>query len=77
MRGLGPLIALMELIAFIGILIYTMNLTAEFNEKYEDIKNGDTDALTDFIENRADDLVEIAINEVEDALIGAIGDIDR
>ena len=58
--------AMIILTAYVGVFCYTVDLTNEFYDKYDDIKNGDTEALTDFMENRVDDLVNMTIDEIKD-----------
>ena len=58
--------AMIVLTAYMGVFFYTVDVTDEFYDKYEDIKNGDTEALNEFIENRANELVNMTIDEVQD-----------
>ena len=62
-------VAMIQLIAGLQVVMYTAEVTTEFRDSYDDVKNGDTDALTDFVENRAEDLKDIAIDEAQDAII--------
>jgi len=74
----GIFTAIIQLTAGIGLLVYTAEVTSEFNDRYDNIKNGDTNALVDFIENRANDLVNMTIEEVQDILIdSAIKDLSN
>jgi len=66
---IGLFTAMMQITAGIGLVMYTVDVTAEFRDSYDDIKNGDTEALKDFIENRAEDLVDIAVDEAQNAIV--------
>ena len=70
----GVFVGMMELFASLGAFMYTVDITSEFYDKYDDIKNGDTDALVDFVENRANDLVNMTIDETKDIMIDTVVD---